>query len=122
MPAVAYAEVYAKDTDCSKWLVKENLEQLSVTNVIVQDAMRIKTLLGIVDDQYKSGGVGENDLLIIATARAHGYELVSNERRQNIPPAIAPKRKIPAVCSMVGVAVPCIDFIQYIRRSRAVFR
>ncbi|UAW64083.1 MULTISPECIES: DUF4411 family protein [unclassified Mycoavidus] len=121
MPSVAYEEVRKKTPDCSNWLVTANLEQLGITNVIIQDAIRMKGLLGIVGDKYHSNGVGENDLLIIATARAHRRELVSNEGRQNLLPAVKSKRKIPSVCSMHEVAVPCIDFVQYIRRSEAVF-
>ncbi|EMN1928809.1 DUF4411 family protein [Burkholderia ambifaria] len=121
MPIVAYGEVCAGTPDCGEWLVHANLERLEVTNAIAQDAMRIKALLGIVDDNYHPKGVGENDILIIATARAHGRELISNEGRQNVPPEVNSKRKIPSVCSLRDVAVPCIDFVQYIRRSGAVF-
>ncbi len=121
MPSVAYEEVRQKTLDCSNWLVAANLEQLEITNVIIQDAIRMKGLLGIVGDKYHSNGVGENDLLIIAAARTHRRELVSNERRQNLPPAVKSKRKIPSVCSMHEVAVPCVDFVQYIRRSEVIF-
>ncbi|HGL6718206.1 DUF4411 family protein [Burkholderia multivorans] len=121
MSIVAYGEVCAGTPDCGDWLVTAGLEPLEVTNEIAQDAMRIKGLLGIVGDNYHPKGVGENDLLIIATARAHGRELVSNEAQQNNPPDVNSKRKIPSVCSMREVAVPCIDFVQYIRRSEAVF-
>jgi len=122
MPRVAYEEVCAKTPDCGDWLVISKLERLEITNEIVQDAMRIKGLLGIVGDNYHSKGVGENDLLIIATARAHKRELVSNEGQQNNLPDVNSKRKIPAVCFMHEVVVPCIDFLQYIRRSEVVFR
>ncbi|WP_246792997.1 DUF4411 family protein [Burkholderia perseverans] len=122
MSIVAYGEVCAGTPDCSDWLVTAGLERLEVTNEIVQDAMRIKALLGVVGDNYHPKGVGENDLLIIATARVHRRELISNEAQQNNPPDVNSKRKIPSVCSMRGVAVPCIDFVQYIRRSGAVFR
>lgn len=122
MPIVAYREVCAGTPDCADWLTAANLERLEVTNEIIQDAMRIKTLLGVVGDNYHSKGVGENDLLIIATARAHGRELISNEGRQNVVPEVNSKRKIPSVCSMPEVGVGCIDFVQYIRRSEAVFR
>lgn len=121
MPSVAYVEVCNRTPDCGNWLGAANLERLEITNAIAQDAMRIKGLLGIVGDQYHSKGVGENDLLIITTARAHERELVSDERRQAAPPDVNSKRKIPSVCSMHGVAVPCINFIEYIKRANYVF-
>jgi predicted nucleic acid-binding protein len=121
MSVVAYGEVCAGTPDCGDWLVAAKLERLEITNAIAQEAVRIKALLGIVDDNYHPKGVGENDLLIIATARTHGRELISNEGRQNVPPDVKSKRKIPSVCAMPDVAVPCVDFIQYIRRSEAVF-
>jgi len=71
MPSVAFVEEVAKESpDCAKWLKDHNLELLEITNAITQDAMRIKGLLGIVDDNYHPKGVGENDILILATARA----------------------------------------------------
>ncbi|MGF6641726.1 DUF4411 family protein [Paraburkholderia sp. MM6662-R1] len=121
MPSVAYGEVCNRAPDCGDWLAAANLERLEITNAIVQDAMRIKGLLGIVDDRYHPKGVGENDLLIICTARVHGRDLVSDEGRQNIPPDVNSKRKIPSVCSMPEVAVPCINFIEYIKRANFVF-
>ena len=103
-------------------LKDNNLEQLAISNAILQDAKRIKGLLGIVDDNYHSKGVGENDILIIATARLHEAELVSDERRQPSLPKISSNRKIPAVCAMPKVSVSCINFIEYIKASGAVFR
>lgn len=122
MPSVAFEEVANKTPDCSEWLKDNDLDRLEISNVIVQDAMRIKELLGIVGDKYHAKGVGENDLLIIATARAHGLELVSDEGRQAALPKEPSKRKIPAVCAMKGVVVPCINFIKFIKRSDEIFR
>lgn len=122
MPTVAFKEVQDKTPDCGVWLRDNNLEQLAISNAILQDAKRIKGLLGIVGDNYHAKGVGENDILIIATARAHGAELVSDEERQITLPQVSSKRKIPAVCDMAGIAVHCINFIEYIKRSEEVFR
>ena len=71
MPSVAFEEVANKTPDCGEWLKDHDLELLEISNAILQDAMRIKGLLGIVGDGYHPKGVGENDILIVATARAH---------------------------------------------------
>ena len=122
MPTVAFAEVADKAPECGEWLKSYDLEKLEIRNAILLDAMRMKALLGIVDDNYHSKGVGENDLLIIATARAYGAELVSDEGRQDVLPDVPAKRKIPAVCAMSEVTVPCLNFIKYIKRSGVIFR
>ncbi len=111
-----------KTPDCGEWLKDNNLERLEITNTVLQEAMRIKGLLGIVGDNYHAKGVGENDLLIIATARTQGVELVSNEAIQKIRPDIPAKRKIPAVCAMPEVSFSCINFLEFIRKSEQVFR
>ena len=122
MPSVAFDEVNHKTPDCGEWLKDNNLEQLAISNAIVQEAKRIKGLIGIVDDNYHAKGVGENDILIIATARLHGAELVSDEEEQTTKPKVSSKRKIPAVCAMPVVSVSCINFIKYIKASGEVFR
>lgn len=121
MPHVAFEEVANKTPDCGDWLKENNLEQLEISNVIIQGAMRIKDLLDIVDDNYHPKGVGENDIFIIATAQEQGAELVSDEERQPTLPNIPSKRKIPAVCALREIAVPCINFIEYIKRSDEIF-
>ena len=84
------------------------------------EALRIKALLGIEGDLY-GGGVGENDLFIIATARAHGAELLTDEARQPGLPKNPRNFKIPAVCNLPEVQVVCLNFVDYIKRSRALF-
>ena len=121
MPRVALEEVTHKMPDCGQWLKENDLEQLDIDNAILQDAVRIKGLLGIVSDNYRRG-VGENDILIIAAARANGAELISDEGKQNLLPDKMAKRKIPAVCDMAEVSVPCINFVESIKRSDATFR
>lgn len=121
MPGVALEEVTRKAPECGKWLKDSNLALLDMTNAILQDAMRIKNLLGVVGDKYGEG-VGENDLFIVATARAHHAELVTDDSWQpNLPKNIL-KYKIPAVCDMDAVAVRWINFLDFIKRSNAVFR
>lgn len=121
MPKVAFEEVNARAPDCSHWLRKNHVRRIEVTNAIVQEALRIKGMLKIEGDNYHPAGVGENDILIVATALVEGLELVSNEGRQNNLPKIPAKRKIPAVCEMEGVDVPCLDFLALITRSGEVF-
>ncbi|MGK2915390.1 MAG: DUF4411 family protein [Porticoccaceae bacterium] len=120
MSSVAFDEVNHKTPDCGEWLKENYLEQLAINNAIVQEAKRIKGLLGIADDNYHAKGVGENDILIIATARLHGAELVSEER-QPTAPQVTSKRRIPAVCVMPTVSVSCINFLDYIKASGEVF-
>jgi predicted nucleic acid-binding protein len=121
MPSVALEEVAHKAPECAEWLKACDIEVLEINNDILQDAIRIKNLLGIVGDMY-GGGVGENDLLIIATARAHRAELVTDEKWQPTPPKKLENCKIPAVCDMAAVAVRWLKFIDYIKLSGAVFR
>ena len=91
-----------------------------MTDEILQDALRIKNLLGIVGDRY-GGGVGENDLFIIATARSAGARLISNEAVQTVLPKVKPNYKIPGVCSMHAVSVDCINFVEFVKQSKVVF-
>ena len=121
MPSVALDEVAHKAPECAEWLKACDIEVLEINNAILQDAMRMKNLLGIVGDKY-GGGVGENDLLIIATASAHQAELVTDEKWQPALPKKLENRKIPAVCGMPAVAVRWLKFIDYIKLSGAVFR
>jgi hypothetical protein len=120
--SVALEEVAHKTPECSEWLETCGVKRLEITNSVLQDAQRIKALLGIVGDDYHPKGVGENDILIIAIAREQSAELVSDEERQTNVPRLPAKKKIPAVCGMAEVGVQCINFIEYIKRSQEVFR
>ncbi len=122
MPRVAFDEMQKKTADCCTWLKSRNIKFIEVDNQIIQEALRIKSLLGIVGDQYHSKGVGENDIFIIATARTLGVILVSDEKRQLSNPDVPSKRKIPAVCALPQVAVECINFLDYLKASGEVFR
>jgi hypothetical protein len=113
MPSVAFEEVANKTPECAGWLKDNDIKLFEINNAVLHEAMRIKKLLGIV---------GENDLLIIATARVHKAELVSDEKRQTALPKEPTKRKIPAVCAMKEVNVLCMNFIEFIKRSDEIFR
>jgi Domain of unknown function (DUF4411) len=121
IPAVALDEVAHVAPDCGEWLKQRDIERLAISNSILADALNIKALLNIVGENYHPKGVGENDILIIATARAHAAELISDEGRQKLPPDMMSKRKIPSVCSMAELDVPCISFLEFIKRSQVVF-
>ena len=106
--------------ECADWLNEHNVLKLSVTNDVLHEAMKIKSLLGIAGDSYHVKGVDENDLIIVATAKCHGVGLVSNENAQKLPDKPA-KRKIPAVCVMPDVGVTCSSFLEYLKASKEKF-
>jgi len=104
---VAFQEVKNKSPECAKWVAEQGMQRLTMSNAILQEAMRIKGLLGIVDDSYHPKGVGENDLLIIAASKVNGIPLVSDEGMQLRRPDILAKSKIPTVCAFPEVNVRC---------------
>ena len=120
MSEVALEEVGHKAPECANWLKDAGLHKLAVTEPILQEAFRIKGLLEIEEDKYGTG-VDENDLIIIATAKLHGVELVTDESPQPTPHKQKRNWKIPAVCNMQGVSVAWMDYLGYIKRSGAVF-
>ena len=118
--AVALEEVGHKSPECAVWLKARKINVLSVTQVILMDALCIKGLLGIEGEAYGSG-VGEKDLIIIATARAHDAEILTDEGRQPSLPKHGRSYKIPAVCALPEVKVRCLSFVEYFKRSQEVF-
>jgi len=118
--AVALEEVGHKSPDAAIWLKAQQISVMPMTEAILMDALRIKGLLAIEGDQYGSG-VGENDLFIIASALAHGAELLTDEARQPSLPTNRRSYKIPAVCDLPGVQTRCLSFVEYLKRSQAVF-
>ncbi|MCR4318035.1 MAG: DUF4411 family protein [Planctomycetes bacterium] len=122
IPKIAFdEEVAIISPDCSTWLNDNNIEKLPMTPDIIGESVGIKNILGIVNDNYHSKGVGEIDIFIIATAKIHKIELVSNENRQSKLPDILSKYKIPAVCKFAKINVSCIDFTEFIKATGRVF-
>lgn len=119
LPQVAVEEVGHKTQECLQWLNQANHQTLPITEAILIEAARIKQKLEI-GEKY-GAGVDENDLLIIATAKMHGVELVTNEDLQLTPNKKKQNWKIPAVCNMPSVQVPCTTYLNYLKRSQAVF-
>lgn len=121
MSSVALGEVQDNSPECWQWLRDSEVQTHEVSNAILQESLRIKGLIGIEGDRY-GAGVGENDILIIATALVLGKELVTDEEWQPNLPKNPLNYKIPAVCSLPDVRVAWVDFLDYIKRSEAVFR
>lgn len=119
--SVAYAEVGHVSPDCHDWLKKNSVGKVTVTSVMVRHAKLMKAALGISNDKYGPNGVDENDILIIAAAKARGTSLISNESKQPSLPADMKKYKIPAVCVLPSVNVTCVSIAEYIKQSKQVF-
>lgn len=121
MCQIAMEEVEAKAPDCGIWLRTAKMRQCVITEEVLQEALSIKLSLGIENDNYHPKGVDENDVLIIASAKIEGLELITDESRQLKPPIDSKKYKIPAVCSMEGVSVASSSFLELIKKSGKVF-
>jgi predicted nucleic acid-binding protein len=118
--SVAFEEVERKSPECAAWLETENVSVHNVDQEILLDAVRIKALLSIEGERF-GGGVGENDLLIIAAARSKGAVLITDERRQPDLPRVKANYKIPAVCGLQTVEVSCLTFLEYLKKSKVIF-
>lgn len=118
--AVAFDEIGHKSPECCVWLDANGAKKISVNNSIAKIALQIQTKLGIFQDDY-GPGVDENDIFVIATAKVRKCGVVSDEAVQAIAPKNIKKCKIPLVCSMEGIEVPCIDFVTYFKNSGAIF-
>ncbi|MBK6715558.1 MAG: DUF4411 family protein [Burkholderiales bacterium] len=121
IPDVALNEVGHKIPECRVWLKAQEIHVLPTSEAVLLEALRLKTLIGVESERYNPKGVDENDLIIIAAARLHGAELISNEARQT-GQQVAAKCKIPAVCAMAEVDVTCLNFLEYLKRTGRIFR
>ncbi len=120
IPLAAYEEVCHKTPECGKWMNDNEISILHPSTAILMCAARLKDMLGIQGERY-GVGVGENDLIIIATAESNGINLVSNEKVQIDLPKALSKYKIPAVCATKKPPTLCIDFLGFIKQSKAKF-
>lgn len=119
---IAYKEVNDKYPECSEWLKENKIRKIVPDNDITNISLEIKNLLSICNDDYHKKGVDEKDIFIIAVAKKYGLTLISNEANQLLKlPDIRKKYKIPAVCALPEVKVPCINFLEYFKQSGKVF-
>lgn len=118
---VAFKEVKDKYSECAKWIDDNDIQKIEVSKDILKFSLDIHKLLGIEGDNYGKG-VGENDIIIVSSAKSMGAILISNENVQTKLPHTNKKNyKIPAVCKMEEVGVACINFLEFIKKSRQTF-
>lgn len=115
---VALKEVEHRTPECREWLDQCGIHNISSNSEIARRAADIKQYLRT---DYTGYGVGENDLVIISTARQMGRVLVSEEAAQPSLPDEFHNYKIPAVCKLPRVRVECIRLIDFIVNSGQVF-
>ena len=121
MSAVALDEVKHNSPECLEWLSTRGVKSLPVSSAILASAQVSKGLIGVTNDNYHPEGVDEKDLIIIATAKAHGVPLVSNENVQTSLPKNMKKYKIPAVCQLGPVAVSCCAYLKFLTDKNPKF-
>lgn len=88
--------------------VIENIKIYKKEGVDLIEAQNIKMLLEIEEDNY-GGGVGENDIFIIAISKRIQTILINNEKRQPILPSDKSNYKMPAVCNLPRIGVKNIN-------------
>ncbi len=119
---VAFDEVKNKSPECSEWLKNKGIRKINLSEKVLLRANEIKDLLGIVAEAYNPKGVGENDLLIIATAQIEIAILITEESRQPSLPQQRSRFKIPAVCELAAIGVTCKNIRELIGTSGVVFK
>lgn len=121
MAKVNLDEVRHKVPELQKWLIEHDLQTIDVTNEIVARFLKIKQLLGIMDDRHAQGYVDEPDLILIATCACLGHICVNCEAEQLDSKQILRNSKIPRVCRVDGINVPYTDLVQCVREADVVF-
>lgn len=116
----ALDEVSHKYPECADWLKKRRILRVPLTDKILTEAERTKTLLGIEEEAYGSG-VDEIDLLVIAAAKIESETVLTQEARQTNLPREKKNYKIPAVCNMEDVGVIYHNVREWIINSGKVF-
>ncbi len=119
--SVAYEEVKLRSPECGDWLKSCGINRIIADDKILFSAIEIKAVLNIEEEDYHPKGVGENDLIIIATAKTQGLILVTEEGVQNNLPNDSRKMKVPAVCELDEVNVRCCKFREFFAESEEIF-
>lgn len=114
----AAEEVERKAPDCYNEL-KTHLSPIPLTAQITDYATYIQHDLLEIEDEAWGRGVGEKDLLIIATAimDPNSKTLVSEEKQ----PTLSGEKKnykIPAVCDLLGSPLDCCNILTLINEDK----
>lgn len=102
-PQPTIEELKKKQKDFFDYLKKNNAVEIPLNEAILKEGLQIKNSLEITSNNYHKKGVGENDILIIATAKLNNHILITEEGYQKNSPQQKRKFKIPLVCQNIGV-------------------
>ena len=118
---IKYTQEELEGDDLRAWLENISDEKegfIKTPNQRIEQRAKKLTTKYLSKGSAKKGGVGLNDLLLIATAEEYGFTIVTQERRQAPPPEKKANYKIPAVCQKEEVR--CINLIEFIKEIKLV--
>lgn len=121
VPVAAFEELEAGAEDFAKFLLAKGVEPVKEDSRVKDASKAIQNALGTGPKGFPHPGVGEADIIIMATAKALQAALVSEEL-QDTPPKRIARYKMPSVCGMEEVGVECTNIKGFLAAYAAILR